>query len=96
MVESPEQYNVFEPLMAHFDESTQQRKLDLARQFHRVFTTMEGQAVLQYLRSRTIEQPTFPVNVTDGIIAAEHGFFREGQNDVIRTIESFLRAAERG
>lgn len=52
----------------------------------RTFATQEGQKVLHWLRSMTIEQPAW-VPGTD----ASHGFAREGQNSLVREIERRIR-----
>lgn len=54
--------------------------------FVRCFSTKEGQAVLEHLRSVTIEQPTwFPGD------DPSHGFHREGQNSLVREIERRIK-----
>lgn len=52
----------------------------------RTFGTQEGQKVLHWLRSVTIEQPAW-VPGTD----PSHGFAREGQNSLVREIERRIR-----
>jgi len=49
--------------------------------YHKVFTTVEGQKVLEHLRAITIEQPSFIPGES-----ASYGYCREGQNSIIREI----------
>ena len=56
---------------------------DLVKAFVRCFSTEAGQTVLEYLRNMTIEQPTWYPGEE-----ASHGFAREGQNSLVRHIES--------
>ena len=54
----------------------------------RVFTTMEGQKVLDHLRAITIEQPSFIPGES-----ASYGYCREGQNAIIREIQKRIERA---
>ena len=56
---------------------------DLDKAFVRCFSTEAGQTVLEYLRNMTIEQPTWYPGEE-----ASQGFAREGQNSLVRHIES--------
>jgi hypothetical protein len=53
-----------------------------------------GIAALRYLRDKTIEQPCFNPEVK-GENAIYYGFFREGQNSIIREIERLVKDAEK-
>lgn len=55
------------------------------------FLSASGQACLAELRSRTIEQPCFLPGEQDG-----YGFMREGQNSMVRYIETCIRVAQQG
>ena len=61
---------------------------ELNRLFFRVFNTEDGQKVLKYLRSITIEQPVFIPGEE-----ASYGFCREGQNSLVREIEKRVQRA---
>lgn len=66
-----------------------------------VFGTPAGSALLEDLRARTIEMPLMDVGGVIGkapeigIGPAEWAFYREGQNSVIRYIETMMRHALR-
>lgn len=60
---------------------------------HRTFKSGTGAIVLEWLRGRTIEQPTFNPAL---VHPAEQGFTREGQNSIVREIERRMRVAEDG
>lgn len=47
----------------------------------KVFVTKDGHELIELLKSRTLDQPTF-VPGED----ASYGYFREGQNSIIREI----------
>jgi hypothetical protein len=51
--------------------------------FGKVFKTSEGQRVLQYLRSATIEQPVFVAGEDPSF-----GYVRAGRCEIVRMIES--------
>ena len=79
------------------EQAAEQEQLVLERRredqlFHKVFTKGNGAEVLQVLRAMTIEQPCF--NPEAGENAAYMGFTREGQNSVIREIETRIARAE--
>ncbi len=59
--------------------------------YQRVFSTEEGQKVLAHLESMTIAQPAW-VPGTD----PSYGYAREGQNSLIREIQTRLRRATNG
>lgn len=58
------------------------------------FRGPSGLRALQYLRSRTVEIACFDPSV-QGENALYHGFFREGQNSVVRLIEDIISHAEK-
>ncbi len=63
-----------------------QEEMDIA--FVRCFSTEYGQEVIKYLKSMTLDQPTwFPGE------DPSYGFARDGQNTIVREI---LRRIERG
>jgi hypothetical protein len=65
-----------------------QREIDLA--YAAIFTSPQGALVLADLRRRTIEQPCFTAGADPS-----HGFFREGQNSMVREIEQRLARARK-
>jgi hypothetical protein len=60
---------------------------------HRTFRKGDGAIVLEWLREKTIEQPTFNPALVN---PAEQGFTREGQNSIVREIERRMKVAEEG
>tara|TARA_R100000742_G_C4221482_1_gene45152 strand:+ start:282 stop:542 length:261 start_codon:yes stop_codon:yes gene_type:complete len=56
--------------------------------YYKVFTTVEGQKVLEHLRAITIEQPSFIPGES-----ASYGYCREGQNSIIREIQKRIERA---
>lgn len=74
-------------------ERATQDKLDLDKQFARVFGTEEGLAVLEHLKAMTIGTETWCASL--GLEkGTAHGFAREGQNSVIRYILERIEAAK--
>lgn len=57
------------------------------------FRGRNGAMAIRYLRSKTIELACFDPDVP-GENAVYRGFFREGQNSVIRLLESLIERAE--
>ena len=55
------------------------------------FMLPEGRLALSELRARTIEHPAFVPGETEG-----YGYMREGQNSIVRFIETCIRVAEQG
>ena len=64
---------------------------ELDKNFFRTFQTEDGEKVLQYLKTFTIDQPTW----TPGADAS-HGYLREGQNSIIREIINRIRRCNNG
>jgi hypothetical protein len=62
------------------------KKEDLDIQIARTFSTEEGQKVLAWLREQYLEQPGWQPGAE-----ASFGFFREGQNSVIRDLETRIK-----
>jgi hypothetical protein len=59
---------------------------NLDQLYARVFTTEAGAKVLSHLRETTIERPCF----TPGEDPS-HGFMREGENEIVRSIERRIK-----
>lgn len=66
----------------------EQKTDDIDLKFVRCFSTEAGQEVLEYLKSVTIDQPTWYPGEDPS-----HGFAREGQNSIVREI---IKRIERG
>jgi len=64
---------------------------ELDKNFFRTFQTEDGEKVLRYLKTCTIDQPTW----TPGADAS-HGYLREGQNSITREIINRLRRCNNG
>lgn len=64
------------------------RQSDLDKIYAHVFGSDEGMKVLNDLRARTIEQPSWYPGED-----ASHGFAREGQNSIVRMIEERIKRA---
>ena len=72
----------------------------LSLQYAACFKGAAGKAVLQHLRSITIEQSTFVPGVafegSDGLSAEQNGFMREGQNSIVLEIGRYLAYKDDG
>ena len=76
-----------EDLWPEVTEDLQVSHLDLL--YATVFNSPEGLKVLKHLESTTIDQPCwFPGT------EASQGYFREGQNSLVRQINSRIRRAK--
>ena len=64
-------------------------QLELDKAFARTFETEEGRKVLKYLVTRTMHQPTW---IPGG--DTSFGFAREGQNSIIREIQTRIERAK--
>jgi hypothetical protein len=56
--------------------------------FYRLFNTPEGERVLAFLKSKTLDQPCW--NPAYGENAERNAFAREGQNHIVREILKFI------
>lgn len=63
--------------------------VNIAMSFCNLFGTSDGKKVLQNLRSKTIEEPTWCSSMPHDE-AIHHGFMREGQNSVYRYIVDMI------
>jgi hypothetical protein len=78
-----------EPPMAPAYLETEQAETDKA--ISRLFSTEDGQKVMKHLKRAYIDQPCWAPGY-----ATDYGFFREGQNTLIRELMSRIdRAKER-
>jgi len=67
-------------------QASDENELDLL--ITRVFSTEDGVRLLEWLRSITIEQPTWYPGED-----ASHGYAREGQNSLVRELERRIKRA---
>lgn len=58
----------------------------------KTFSSQAGKKVLKYLRDETIEKPVFR-RIGMDLAGVNEGFFREGQNELIRQIEMRIKRA---
>ena len=58
------------------------------------FSTPAGKKVLEWLWSQTVLQPVFTPRA-DGLSAAEYGFWRGGQNDVVMSLQARMEMARK-
>ena len=68
-----------------------QDQQELDRLYLRVFTTADGEKLLKHLQSKTVDQPAW-------IPGAEpsYGYAREGQNSIVREIQSRMERIRNG
>jgi hypothetical protein len=65
----------------------EQKEIDLA--CARAFKTVDGKKFLNYLKSKTLDQPAWVPGVD-----ASFGYAREGQNSIVREILNRIERAE--
>jgi hypothetical protein len=58
------------------------------------FLTDLGQMTLRHLKRMTVEKSTVPAQANDGVQMAMLMALREGENNVIRKIESYVKKAQ--
>lgn len=74
-------------------EEAAAKQYELNHQFRECFESPSGKVVLDWLVSHTLETPTwFPA--ADYNKAVANGFFREGQNSLIRQIKHMIEQAK--
>lgn len=78
-----EQYNPVQ-LPKHIVENNEK----LLRAYQAVFSTEAGKVVLDDLKARTTDKPTWNPD-----LSVNHGFVREGQNMIVRLIEKRIEEA---
>lgn len=74
------------------EEKDEDRRVNVA--IHTMFSTGDGPIVLEWLRSKTIEIPSFNANL--GLVGIAQGLTREGQNSIYHEIIRRMRRAEEG
>lgn len=74
------------------EEKKQQEKhfQDIVSDFVSTFSSESGRRVLKYLRSNTIERSTY-VESSDGAQMQKLQDMREGENNLVRRIERYLK-----
>lgn len=75
------------------DEQKAERQR-INRMIFATFNTGPGVEFIEWLRERTIMQPSFDPRY--GAAAANQGFFREGENNIYRTILKAIHDAKEG
>ena len=84
--------SINEPDLSQIEES-EAKRYELNHQFRECFESPAGKVVLEWLISHTLDTPTwFPSADYDKSVA--NGFFREGQNSLIRQIKHMIEQAK--
>jgi|TARA_Y100000296_G_scaffold35221_2_gene40803 hypothetical protein len=68
-------------------EATEQAEMDKA--IARMFSSKDGKKVLDFLEKSFLHQPTWAPGFT-----TDYGFFREGQNTLIRELKARMKRAK--
>lgn len=76
-------------------ELAERERKGILQDFAATFATDTGRRVLKHLRNRTIERPTFvaPAPGADGLAMQKGQDLREGENNLVREIESLVKQA---
>jgi hypothetical protein len=74
-------------------EQAESKKYELNHQFRACFESPSGKVVLEWLKSHTLDTPTW-WPAADYNKSVANGFFREGQNSLIRQIVSMINQAK--
>lgn len=86
-------WNVYENLEKKAQEN-QEKFADgnriLNNLFYRVFTSQDGKQVLDYFVKHTLEQPSLIPGMQDNV-----GWWREGQNNIIREIKNRIEQSQK-
>lgn len=85
-----------EKLTAEQQHAAALARFENASDIARAFTGPDGELALSRLRDRTIYQPTWTPDAVSAMDGAAAGFAREGQNSIIRFIETCIRITEEG
>lgn len=80
-----------QPVTSKVNEKELQERKDFNRACAAMFSTAQGKMVLKYIRSKTIERACSPPGSAEG-----YGFWREGQNDLVRQIETAIKLGKEG
>lgn len=68
---------------------------EIGQLYYVLFSRGDGKKVLEHLKQRTIEKPTMPGQCGDGQAMAMLMSLREGENNIVRFIESMIKIGER-
>ena len=74
-------------------EAAKQKEYELDVHFLKTFNTPSGKIVLDWLVLHTLDTPTWFPNA-DIAKATANGFFREGQNGLVRQIKAKIKNAK--
>jgi hypothetical protein len=81
-----------EPDLAQIEEA-EAKKYELNHQFRECFESPAGKVVLEWLKAHTLDTPTWWPSA-DYNKSVANGFFREGQNSLIRQMISMINQAK--
>lgn len=84
-------FNPLEPPAKKEPSAEMEKRKDFNRAIAQLFSSRNGKLVLEYIRSKTIERPCCPAGSVEG-----YGYFREGQNDLVRQIETAIKLGKEG
>lgn len=73
-------------------EESQKKQYELNHHFDKTFSTPSGKIVLEWLKAHTLDTPTWWPDADYNKTVA-NGFFREGQNCLIRQIIDKIKRA---
>lgn len=76
-------------------ERSQQGEDEVNKLCHRVFSTEDGKKLLAYFIGHTLDKPVC-MHQYGAIQGAAYGFHREGQNSIIREIQTRIKKALEG
>ncbi len=74
-------------------EEARRKQYEIDHNFHKTFSTASGKIVLEWLISHTLDTPTWWPDA-DYNKAVANGFFREGQNCLVRQIKDKIKRAK--
>ena len=74
-------------------EAAKVKEYEMNVHFLKTFSTPSGKEVLQWLISHTLDTPTWWPNA-DYDKAVANGFFREGQNSLVRQVKAKIQQAK--
>lgn len=74
-------------------EEAEAKRYELNHQFRECFESPSGKVVLDWLEQHTLQTPTW-WPAADYNKSVANGFFREGQNSLIRQIKDMIKQAK--
>jgi hypothetical protein len=81
----------FDPFKGKTKVEDPAAQVEFNKAIAQVFSHPLGEYVLGYIRNRTIERSVCPPGCAEG-----YGYFREGQNDLVRQIEDAIKRGKEG